>query len=141
VAIYRLRGNLETAKLVGVQSDVQSIRTQLKVYESFNGFVPTTEQGLQALVTRPSSDPQPTRWTQLFDSVPKDPWQTPYIYISPGRKNPDSYDLYSAGPDRKPDTPDDDWEASSDQGVSRSESESSSAAAGWTVAAEAFFSG
>ena len=59
LAIYRLRGNLESAKMVGVQGDIQSIGTQLKVYESFNGFVPTTEQGLQALVARPSSDPQP----------------------------------------------------------------------------------
>lgn len=108
VAIYKLRGNLETGKMVAVQSDLQSIRTQLTVYESFNGFVPTTEQGLQALVTRPSTDPQPSRWTKLLDSVPKDPWQTPYIYVSPGRKNPAGYDLYSAGPDRKPDTPDDD---------------------------------
>ncbi len=109
LAIYRLRGNLESSKLVAVQADIQSIRTQLRVYESFNGFTPTTEQGLQALVTRPTSDPQPSRWTQLFDSVPQDPWKVNYIYISPGRKNPQSYDLYSAGPDRKPDTPDDDW--------------------------------
>ncbi len=109
VAIYRLRGNLETSKFVAVQSDIQSIKIQLKLYESFNGFVPTTEQGLQALVTRPSSEPQPIRWTQLFDSIPKDPWQTPYIYINPGRKNPSSFDLYSAGPDKKPDTGDDDW--------------------------------
>ncbi|MEO5754247.1 MAG: type II secretion system protein GspG, partial [Chthoniobacterales bacterium] len=103
------RGNLETGKMVAVQSDLQSIRTQLKVYESFNGFVPTTEQGLQALVARPSSDPQPSRWTQLLDSVPKDPWQTEYVYVSPGRKNPTGYDLYSAGQDKKPDTSDDDW--------------------------------
>ena len=109
LAIYKLRGNLEAAKGVGVQSDIQSIRTQLKVYESFNGFLPTTDQGLQALVTRPSSDPQPTRWTQLLDSVPKDPWHNDYIYINPGRKNPSGYDLYSAGPDRQPDTADDDW--------------------------------
>ncbi|CAN5432327.1 type II secretion system major pseudopilin GspG [soil metagenome] len=109
VAIYRLRGSLETGKMVAVQADLQSISTQLKVYESFNGFVPTTEQGLQALVARPSTDPQPSRWTQLLDSVPKDPWRTPYIYVSPGRKNPAGYDLYSAGPDRQPDTSDDDW--------------------------------
>lgn len=109
VAIYKLRGNLETGKMVAVQADLQSIRTQLKVYESFNGFLPTTEQGLQALVTRPSTDPQPSRWTQLFDSVPKDPWQSNYLYVNPGRKNSGSYDLYSAGPDRKPDTSDDDY--------------------------------
>ena len=67
------------------------------------------EQGLQALVTPPSGDPKPTRWYQLFKELPTDPWGNTYIYVSPGRKNPDSYDLYSAGPDRKPDTPDDKW--------------------------------
>jgi general secretion pathway protein G len=45
----------------------------------------------------------------LFKEVPKDPWNNEYIYISPGRKNPESYDLYSAGPDRIADTGDDDW--------------------------------
>ncbi|MEP7077878.1 MAG: type II secretion system major pseudopilin GspG [Chthoniobacterales bacterium] len=107
-AIYKLRGNVEVSRGVAVQSSIQSIRTQLKLYESMNGFVPTTEQGLRALVTQPDNDPKPNRWTQLFDSVPKDPWGTEYIYVSPGRKNPNSYDLYSAGPDRKPDTADDD---------------------------------
>ena len=109
LAIYRLRGNLESSKMVGVQADIQSISTQLKVYESFNGFVPTTEQGLQALVARPSTDPQPGRWTQLLNSVPLDPYHLPYVYRSPGQKHPESYDLFSAGPDRKPDTGDDDW--------------------------------
>src|SRR5450432_846151 len=109
LAIYKLKGNLESSKMVAVQADIQSIRTQLKVYESFNGFLPTTEQGLQALVARPTTDPQPSRWTQLFDSVPQDPWHNNYIYLNPGRRNPDSFDLYSAGPDRKADTPDDDW--------------------------------
>ena len=41
--------------------------------------------------------------------MPNDPWHNNYIYINPGRKNPSGYDLYSAGQDRKPDTPDDDW--------------------------------
>jgi general secretion pathway protein G len=41
--------------------------------------------------------------------VPKDPWQNEYIYRNPGQKNPSGYDLYSAGPDRKADTADDDW--------------------------------
>lgn len=109
LAIYKLKGNLETAKTVGVQSDIQSISTQLKTYESLNGFMPTTEQGLQALVQKPGSDPQPSRWTQFFESIPKDPWHTDYIYYNPGRRNPNGYDLYSAGPDRKPDTADDDW--------------------------------
>ena len=56
-----------------------------------------------------SSEPRPTHWYQLFREVPKDPWGSNYIYLSPGRKNPTGYDLYSAGPDRKADTADDDW--------------------------------
>ena len=94
---------------VAVRSDIQSIATQLKLYESMNGFLPTTEQGLQALVTQPTTDPQTQRWYQLFKELPKDPLGNKYIYLSPGRKNPSGYDLYSAGQDRKPDTADDDW--------------------------------
>jgi general secretion pathway protein G len=108
-AIYKLGGNVEFAKHTRVSADIQGISTQLKLYESMNGFLPTTEQGLQALITQPSSDPRPTRWYQLYKEMPKDPWQNNYIYMNPGRKNPTGYDLYSAGPDRKPDTADDDW--------------------------------
>jgi general secretion pathway protein G len=109
VAISRLGNTTGVAKDMRVRADIQAISTQLKLYESINGFYPTTEQGLQALVTQPESEPKPTRWYQLFKEMPKDPWQSNYIYICPGIKHPDSYDLYSAGPDRKPDTPDDNW--------------------------------
>jgi general secretion pathway protein G len=108
-AIYKLVGNVEYAKHTRVSADVQGITTQLKLYESMNGFMPTTEQGLRALVTQPESDPKPTRWYQLYKELPKDPWQNEYIYRNPGLKNPNGYDLFSAGPDRKPDTADDDW--------------------------------
>src|SRR5712691_11176350 len=107
-AIYKLADNVKYARHNRVAADVQSISTQLKLYESMNGFLPTTEQGLDALVTQPDTDPRPTRWYQLFKEVPKDPWQNPYIYRCPGIKNPTAYDLYSAGPDRLPDTADDD---------------------------------
>ena len=108
-AIYKLAGNVEYAKRQAVTSDVQSIGTQLKLYESMNGFMPTTEQGLRALVVQPQTEPKPSRWFQLLTQFPKDPWQSDYLYLNPGRKNPTGYDLYSAGPDRKPDTADDDW--------------------------------
>ena len=94
---------------VAVKSDIQVITSQLRLYESINGFLPTTEQGLQALVTQPSTEPKPTRWYQLFKRVPKDPYGSNYIYLCPGRKNPTGFDLYSAGPDRKADTADDNW--------------------------------
>lgn len=108
-AIFGFRGNVEYSRRVRIQGDIQGVGTQLKLYESMNGFYPTTEQGLQALVVQPDTEPKPGRWVQLFDKVPKDPWQSDYIYHCPGLKNPRGYDLYSAGPDRKPDTADDDW--------------------------------
>jgi general secretion pathway protein G len=108
-AIYKLGGNVEYSRHVRVAADIQGINTQLKVYESMNGFFPTSEQGLQALVTQPTTDPRPVRWYQLYSQLPKDPWQNTYIYRCPGTKNPNSYDLFSPGPDRVPDTADDDW--------------------------------
>lgn len=108
-AIYKLGGNVEYSRHVRISSDIQGINTQLKLYESMNGFLPSSEQGLQALVTQPTTDPQPTRWYQLYKELPKDPWNNTYIYLNPGRKNPNGYDLYSAGQDRKADTADDDW--------------------------------
>jgi len=109
VAVARLGNTTGIAKDMRVRADIQAINTQLKLYESMNGFFPTTEQGIQALVTQPTTDPKPTRWYQLFKEMPKDPWGNDYIYLAPGKKNPDSFDLYSAGPDRKPDTADDNW--------------------------------
>ena len=104
-AIYKLAGDVEYSRHVRVAADIQGIKTQLGLY----GFYPTTEQGLQALVTQPDTDPRPTRWYQLYKEMPKDPWGNEYIYRCPGVKDPQSYDLFSAGPDRKADTEDDDW--------------------------------
>jgi general secretion pathway protein G len=109
VAISKLGNTTGIAKSMRVQADVQAIKTQLQLYESMNGFFPSSEQGLQALVSQPSSDPRPTRWYQLFKEMPKDPWGSDYIYRNPGLKNPGGYDLYSAGPDRQADTSDDDF--------------------------------
>src|SRR3989442_11237568 len=76
-AIYKLGGNVEYSRHVLIGADIQGINTQLKLYESMNGFLPTTEQGLQALVAQPDTDPRPVRWYQLYKELPKDPWQNP----------------------------------------------------------------
>ncbi|SRR6266513_730576 len=109
LAISKIGNPTGWAKSVGVKADIQSIGTQLMQYEAMNGFYPSSEQGLQALVTQPQSEPRPNRWYPFFKDLPKDPWQSPYVYRCPGIKHPDKYDLYSAGPDRQPDTADDDW--------------------------------
>ena len=108
-AIYKMTGSVEYSKHVKIAADIQGINTQLRLYESMNGFFPTTDQGLQALVVQPETEPKPSRWYQLFQDRPKDPWQSDYIYRCPGTKNPNGYDLFSPGQDRKPDTTDDDW--------------------------------
>jgi general secretion pathway protein G len=95
-----------------LESDIATFQSKLKLYEAMNGFLPSTEQGLQALVTVPESDPKPTKWYQLMEKLPKDPWGSNYIYEQPGKHNQDSYDVYSPGKDRIPNTPDDvgNWE-------------------------------
>ena len=117
VAISKLGNTTAIAKTMRVQADVQAIKTQLQLYESMNGFYPTTEQGLQALVTQPDKDPRPARWYQLFRELPKDPWGNDYIYRSPGLKSPSGYDLYSAGPDRQADTARDRQKDAADSGL------------------------
>jgi general secretion pathway protein G len=106
-AIKFMAPNVDVAKTVRVTGDIQSIKTSLLAYQGLNGFYPTTEQGLQALVTAPSTDPKPARWQQFMEAVPTDPWGSPYVYKCPGINNPTKYDLYSAGPDRIPGNADD----------------------------------
>jgi len=111
LAISKMGNPTGFAKTTAVRADVQAIGTQLMQYEAMNGFYPTTEQGIQALVSQPEGEPRPTRWYPFFRELPKDPWGMPYVYRCPGIKHPDKYDLYSAGPNRVDDNGagDDDW--------------------------------
>jgi general secretion pathway protein G len=97
-AIYAFKDKLGFAQDTRVKADLQSISTALMVYQGMNGFYPSTDQGLKALVTRPDSNPRPRQWRPSFDKVPLDPWGNEYKYVQPGTHNPDSYDLYSVGP-------------------------------------------
>jgi general secretion pathway protein G len=109
VAIYKMAPALDVAKGTKTKADIQMIRTMLLSYSGSNGFYPTTEQGLKALVAKPSTEPMPASWRRLMEETPKDAWGSEYIYRNPGRRNLNGYDLFSAGPDRIPDTADDDW--------------------------------
>ncbi len=96
-----LSGNLDFAKDTRVRSDLKTLKMQLQLYETMNLRLPTTQQGLKALVEKPSSPPEPRRWRQLLEREMVDPWDNTYQYVNPGRKNPNGYDLYSLGPDRE----------------------------------------
>jgi general secretion pathway protein G len=97
--IYLIKGNVDVAKETRVESDIKNIVTQLKVYEARNLQPPTTEQGLKALVERPSIEPAPERWTQLLEEVPKDPWNHEFHYQYPAKRSKADYDVFSLGRD------------------------------------------
>ncbi|MEI6875688.1 MAG: type II secretion system major pseudopilin GspG [Verrucomicrobiia bacterium] len=102
VATVKIQGNAEKARLTAARSDIEgSLRTALGLYELDNGRFPSTEQGLKALVEKPTSEPQPPSWRQYLEkkTPPKDPWGRDYVYACPGVHNVDSYDLSSLGKD------------------------------------------
>ena len=97
--IYLLSGNIDVAKETRVDGDLKTISTQLKTYEMSNYALPTTEQGIAALVEPPTAPPEPRRWKKLMEEMPLDPWGHAYQYRCPGVKNPTSFDVFSMGPD------------------------------------------
>lgn len=104
---------LEDAKFTRAETDIQAIKGALIRYQTMALFYPSTEQGLKALVERPSSEPIPRKWTKKMEqSKLKDPWGHEYQYANPGRQNPTGYDLWSLGPDGQDNTGDEfgNWE-------------------------------
>jgi len=88
----------------------QSLDVPMTSYKIAMGGYPTTEEGIQALVTAPGTNAE--RWRGPYiktdgGKLPTDPWGTPYFYRYPGTHNTDRYDVWSAGPDRKEGTADD----------------------------------
>jgi general secretion pathway protein G len=98
-SIYMLKGNVDVAKETRVDGDLQNIMTQLQLYEARNMRPPTTEQGLKALVEKPTTEPMPEKWTALMEEVPKDPWGQEYKYRYPAQKSKKPFDVWSVGKD------------------------------------------
>ncbi|MCK5580305.1 MAG: type II secretion system major pseudopilin GspG [Candidatus Omnitrophica bacterium] len=103
MVIPNIAGRGEDARRAAAQADIDAnLSAALDMYEMDNGKYPTTEQGLQALVTEPASSPVPRNWKGSYlkkKKVPQDPWGNTYVYRSPGMHNPDEYDLFSYGSD------------------------------------------
>jgi general secretion pathway protein G len=102
--IPRIMGRPEQARRMKARVQIESIETALKLYKLDNGYYPTTEQGLQALVEAPSVGQLPRAWRQggylEKGKVPKDPWGNEYVYLSPGIHG--DLDLISYGIDGEP---------------------------------------
>lgn len=94
-------GNVDKANVQKLKGDLNTLKTALQSYKIDNGTYPSTEQGLQALIHRPTSEPIPHNYPSAgylgSSAIPKDPWQREYIYIYPGRHG--DFDLYTLGND------------------------------------------
>jgi general secretion pathway protein G len=102
--VPRYMGRTDDAKVVKARVDIAAIETSLKLYRLDNGFYPTTEQGLKALIEQPTTEPVPAKWNEngYLDkrSIPKDPWGREYLYLCPGVNG--DYDILSYGADGAP---------------------------------------
>ncbi len=107
MVVPNLIGNQETAARQKAVVDIQQLESALDMYRLRNGFYPTTEQGLDALVNAPSSQPVPRSFPEggFIRRLPKDPWGEDYILVSPGQVG--RIDIFSKGPDRVAGTDDD----------------------------------
>jgi general secretion pathway protein G len=87
----------EDARITAARTDVNNLMQALKLYKLDNHRYPTTEQGLQALVARPTSQPAPVNWKPYLEKLPNDPWGHAYQYLNPGLKG--EVDVMSLGAD------------------------------------------
>ena len=94
-------GRTGDARITAAKSDINSIGNALDLYKLDNHSYPSTDQGLEALVSKPSGFPEPANWNPegYLKTLPKDPWGNDYLYLSPGQNG--GYDLYSLGADKR----------------------------------------
>lgn len=99
-------GQVDSARVTTARTQIKQIESALEFYRLDNGRYPTTEQGLRALVEKPTGAPEPRRWRRegylQGGAVPTDPWGEPFEYVQPGSNNPYTFDLWSLGADSAP---------------------------------------
>ena len=97
--VPKIMGRPDEARGVAAKQDIASVLQALKLYKLDNQRYPTSEQGLIALVKKPSSTPVPTNWKSsgYLDKLPIDPWGNPYQYLFPGVHG--ELDVFSYGAD------------------------------------------
>ncbi len=95
-------GRVDDAQITKAVAEISNIENALKFYRLDNFAYPTTEQGIEALVTKPN-DPNVRNWKTggYLDRLPKDPWGNPYLYLNPGING--EIDIYTLGRDGRPD--------------------------------------
>ncbi|MGL1955986.1 MAG: type II secretion system major pseudopilin GspG [Colwellia sp.] len=107
MVVPNLMGSQERANMQKAVSDITALETSLSLYKMDNYDYPSTDQGLEALVTQSEIDPEPRRFPEggYVKRLPKDPWGSEYILLNPGEH--EKMDVFSVGPDREAGTEDD----------------------------------
>ena len=102
LVVPKLMGRTGDARIVAAKQDISTMMGALKLYKLDNMHYPSTEQGLQALIVKPTSGPSANGWKTggYIDKLPKDPWGNPYQFLSPGIKG--EVDIFSLGADGLP---------------------------------------
>ncbi len=96
--VPKIMSNPDKARVVRAKTDIGKIAQALEMYKLDNYAYPSTDQGLMALVEKPSGDPEPANWSDGYlKSLQKDPWGRDYIYVSPGENG--DFDLISLAAD------------------------------------------
>ncbi len=90
----------DTSRVTAAKSNIETLMVQLKTYKLENHRYPTGEQGLEALLTKPTAGPIPPNWRKYLDKLPTDPWGRPYQYANPGVNA--EIDVFSYGADGQP---------------------------------------
>ena len=103
IIVPKIMHRPDQARVVAAKQDISAIENALDLYQLDNGFYPSNEQGLKALVEKSTADPIPSNWQSggYLKQVPIDPWGHPYHYANPGKHN--DIDIFSDGPTNKPD--------------------------------------
>lgn len=102
VVLPRVVGRTDDARIAKARQDIRVLESALELYKLDNFNFPSTAQGLEALVSKPSGEPQPKNYRAggYVKSLPKDPWGNPYQYLAPGVKG--DVDIFSLGADNQP---------------------------------------
>ena len=102
LVVPKVVGRADDARVTAARQDIAQIMQALNLYRLDNGRYPTQEQGLQALVSKPSAAPVPASWRSggYLSKMPNDPWKNPYQYANPGLRH--DMEVYSLGADGKP---------------------------------------
>lgn len=97
--VPKIMGRPDEARVIAAKQDIASVLQALKLYKLDNQHYPTTDQGLQALVTKTTTPPVPSNWKEsgYLDKLPVDPWGNPYQYLFPGVHG--ELDVFSLGVD------------------------------------------